>query len=712
MCLRRHLFKRWCFYLPYVIGALLLTATEMPAATITVTNGNDSGPGSLRQAIIAASPGDTITFAPSVTTVTLTSGELVINKNLIISGPGATRLTVTAEYTDYVYFRIINISSSTVTVSISGITISNGFAQSGPGGGGILSAGVLRLTGCTLSDNFADGQYGDVLGGGGVMNDNGIMTITGCTISNNGADVSIGGGGVLNENGTMTITGSTISNNDATPPTWSYDDSNGGGISNHSGSLSITNSTISGNRCSAYNGDPLFPAAAFAFGGGIDNSGSLTITNCTMSGNSAVAGGVSNSDTGYGGGISNGGNLQITSSTIAHNSASGDDFGVGGGINGFEPTRMGSSIIALNTASTGGPDYFTNGGELQSTGYNIIGNNADAVINSQPTDQIGTPAAPIDPLLGPLANNGGPTKTHTLLLGSPAIDKGNSGGLYVDQRRFHRPIDVPGIPNAVGGDGSDIGAFEFGSFLPRADFNVDGYPDYVLYNISTRQTAVWYLHNNIYQNAALGPSLPPGWMLIDVADFNGDSHPDYVLFNPNTHATVIWYLNNNVYLNSASGPPLPSGWQVVGTGDFNSDGKPDYALYHAGSRRTAIWYLNNNVYVAAAYGPTLPADWNLVGLADFNSDGKIDYLLFNSITRRSAIWYLNNNVYVGSRYGPTLTSGWQLRGTADYNRDGHPDYALDNVTTLRSAIWYLNNNVYIGGAYGPTLTAGWTLVAP
>src|SRR5204863_9754293 len=101
----------------------------------------------------------------------------------------------------------------------------------------------------------------------------------------------------------------------------------------HSGSLIITNSTISGNRCSSSNFDPFFPAATTALGGGADNSGSMTITNCTISGNSAVATGISTSDTGYGGGISNGGDLQITSSTIAHNSASGDDIGVGGGIN-------------------------------------------------------------------------------------------------------------------------------------------------------------------------------------------------------------------------------------------------------------------------------------------------------------------------------------------------------------------------------------------
>ena len=112
-----------------MIGALLLSATDMPAATITVTNGNDSGSGSLRQAILDASSGDTINFASSVTTVPLTGGELVVDKNVTIAGPGANRLTVTTNPSDFVSFRVFNIGSSTATVSISGITISDGFTR-------------------------------------------------------------------------------------------------------------------------------------------------------------------------------------------------------------------------------------------------------------------------------------------------------------------------------------------------------------------------------------------------------------------------------------------------------------------------------------------------------------------------------------------------------------------------------------------------------
>jgi hypothetical protein len=266
------------------------------------------------------------------------------------------------------------------------------------------------------------------------------------------------GGGVLNENGTMTITHCTISNNYADQSGYAFSEvSEGGGILNDSGgSLIITNSTISGNTSYATSLD-VFGQRGFAYGGGVHNSGSMTITNCTISGNSAV--GPTSLDTGYGGGISNGGNLQITSSTIVHNSATGGNGAFGGGIEGS--TRTDSSIIALNSASVG-PD-FTGAGGLESTGYNIIGNNADAVINSQPTDQIGTPAAPIHPLLYPLGDNGGPTLTYALHSGSPAINRGDPAAPPQDQRGYGR-LGVP-----------DVGAFEF-----------NGIPPTILGNISTR----------------------------------------------------------------------------------------------------------------------------------------------------------------------------------------------------------------------------------
>jgi hypothetical protein len=99
---------------------------------------------------------------------------------------------------------------------------------------------------------------------------------------------------------------------------------------------------------------------------------------------------------------------------------------------------------------------------------------------------------------------------------------------------------------------------------------------------------------------------------MDVADFDGDGNLDYLLFNPSTHQTAIWYLSGVTHIRSAYGPTLPSPWALTRTADFNGDGTPDYVLYNPSTGQTALWCLNNNVSIGSAYGPTLPAGWNPV----------------------------------------------------------------------------------------------------
>src|SRR5207253_2012292 len=146
---------------------------------------------------------------------------------------------------------------------------------------------------------------------------------------------------------------------------------------------------------------------------------------------------------------------------------------------------------------------------------------------------------------------------------------------------------------------------------PRYDFNGDGEPDYLLYNVSTRQTAIWYLNNNVFVAGTYAPTLPAGWRVVGVADFNGDSQPDYLLFNASTRQTAIWYLSGPTLISGAYGPMIASGYTLIGAADFNADGKPDYVLYSPSVQGTTLWYLDNNVFTGSANGPTLPAGWSL-----------------------------------------------------------------------------------------------------
>jgi hypothetical protein len=246
-----------------------------------------------------------------------------------------------------------------------------------------------------------------------------------------------------------------------------------------------------------------------------------------------------------------------------------------------------------------------------------------------------------------------------------------------------------------------------GPCASRYDFNGDGYPDLVLFNVNTLQTEIMYLNNNVPIGTAYGPTLPAGWSLIDEDDFNGDGHPDYLLFNSSTGQTAIVYMNNNVVIGVALGPTLPLGWQLIAAGDFNGDCEPDWVVYYPPAHVTVLAYMNNNVVVGVAVGPALPTGFNLVGVADFNGDGNIDYLLFNPTTGQTEILYLNNNVVIGSADGPTLPIGWTLEGTADFNHDGKPDYLIYYPPAHITVIAYMNNNAVVGVAVGPMLPDGY-----
>ena len=366
----------------------------VPANIIVVTNTADSGPGSLRDALAAANDGDIIAATGISGTILLTSGELQITHAVTINGPGAGSLAVDGNGT----FRVFD--NLTSGASISGFSITNGSAT-GDFGGGIFNEGgnsaTLRLSDCIVSGNSADF-------GGGIFNFNGALTVNNCTISGNGAAFS--GGGIVSS------------------------------ASGAAATLTITNSTISDNSATANDGGGILSGAA----GSVASIASVIVSNSTLSGNSA---------TGNGGAIANAADvgqfarLTITNSTISDNSATGN----GGGIYnaGAAEFQIGSTI--LNAGSSG--ENIFNSGRGTSLGYNLSSDDGAGILTGT-GDQINT-----DPMLGPLQDNGGPTFTHALLPGSPAIDAGDPSFApppFFDQRG-------PGF-DRVSGSGIDIGSFE------------------------------------------------------------------------------------------------------------------------------------------------------------------------------------------------------------------------------------------------------------
>jgi hypothetical protein len=256
---------------------------------------------------------------------------------------------------------------------------------------------------------IAGGTSTTTVNGGGVSSvftvNSGTVTLSGLTVTKGSDDR---GGGIYNS-GTLSINSSTVSGNSAPGGL-------GGGIYN-SGTLTIDSSTVSGNT-----------ASLGGLGGGIENNGgTLTINSSTVSANPAT----------LGGGISSSGALTINSSTVSSNTAS-----LGGGISNTGTATIGASILAGNTGSYGSPSCY--GGSFTSLGYNLTDDSTGAECGfTQPTDQAG-----VNPDLGPLAFNGGPTETQLPVASSPAVGvippNTTLGGVQVCPRTDQRGVASSG----------------------------------------------------------------------------------------------------------------------------------------------------------------------------------------------------------------------------------------------------------------------------
>lgn len=418
------------FYI--LISLILLSACPVFCAAFVVNNAGDtvdalagdgvcadsSGNCTLRAAIQTANElpdADEINFSlPAPATITLTLGALTISSSLTVSSAAAAGLTVQAGTTGNRVFTISDAGAVTLNrITVTGANVS---ASVRDGGGIFHTRGTLNLNGVIVRNNRA-------VRGGGIYSD-GTLNISDSTITQNTSqDIEVpfgeGGGIFAGTSAQVTITGSTISDNKSF---------GGGGILfSGANSATITNSTISGNTS----------GFAFIFG---SSGGGINAKNCS---------------------------LNLTNVTITNNND--EAFGGSGGI--YAPANSNSRIRARNTIIAGnnvsGNVVSDIIGAFISLGNNLIGKpgNSTGFINDVNGDKVG-----VNPLLAPLADNGGLTRTHAPLPNSPAVNAGNNCVVTAACSSDNPPQPLTTDQRGLGfsrqiGSAVDIGAFETSTFL-------------------------------------------------------------------------------------------------------------------------------------------------------------------------------------------------------------------------------------------------------
>jgi CSLREA domain-containing protein len=417
--------------------------------------------------------------------------------------------------------RVIQINGA-FPVTLSGVTVRNG--NTSGSGAGIYNGGLLTLNNSTVSGNSA------LFDGGGISNP-GTLTLNGSTVSGNNAG---GNGGGVHSSGTLTLNSSTVSGNTAgnfgsgingagtvTLNGSAVSDNTGSnfggalytaatatlnnsvvsanldfGIYNGGNNLTLSNSTVSANYLGLYNFgtasvDNTTVSGNLPYGGIVNFGSGVTVTGSTISGNVSAVG------QGFAAGIANSaGSVTVTNSTVSGNTSG---LGGTGGISNGGTFTLLSSTVANNTGSYGGilnnvgtfnikNSIVTNGctGTLTSNGYNLSSDATCSLTN--PGDIIDS-----DPLLGPLAYNGGPTQTHALLFGSPALNNGAHAcpAPAADQRGVSRPqgprcdigafeaLDTDGdaTPDAFDDNDDNDGVLDYADPCPLAAEDYDGFLD-------------------------------------------------------------------------------------------------------------------------------------------------------------------------------------------------------------------------------------------
>ncbi|MFN5857624.1 MAG: FG-GAP-like repeat-containing protein, partial [Pseudanabaenaceae cyanobacterium] len=623
-------------------------------ANFTVTNTNNSGAGSLRDAIAQANAlagADTISFAgvfsdgnTSNDTITLTS-ELSLNGDLTINGSGGDLVTISG-----------NNASRVFTV----------------GGGVNVTLNALTLIGGNAGGGF----------GGGIYN-NGTLTLTNSTLSNSTASA---GGGIWNQGGTLTLTNTTLSSNTAS--------GNGGGMTINGGTVTITNSTLNSNRA---NGD---------FGGGIDNNGNLTVSNSTFSGNSAANRGgalwnystLSLSNSTFSGNIApNGGGVYYQQGTITtlQNNLFADST-----ISNYTPnaTNLVGTAAALGLDSTlqnnGGPtqthallsgssaiNAATGGTSTDQRGIAAIGSRDIGAFEYQYQLPSVTVAAGINPVEG---NTNG---TFTITLDQPAPVGGltvnfSLAGTATNGTDYTLSQSASTNITAVTGSSFTIAAGATTATLAVVapndsiadpneivQINLMGGNSYILSNPNPQFTAA----------PAVGVGTSP--FAVTLGDVNGDGKLDLLTANLSSNDISVRLENGSGGFSGSTNIAVGTAPLAVSLGDVNGDGKLDFLAANGDSNDVSVRLGDGTGGFSGTTNIAVGGSPRSLTLGDVNGDGKLDFLAAN---------YLSNDVAVrlgdgNGNFSGTTNIAVGAQPTAIVLGDVNGEGKLDFLTTISNS---------------------------
>ena len=597
---------------PIIISAVVcltcisVAATLTTAATYTVTNANSQGPGSLRAAVASANStpdNDIIVFSING----CPSGICIITPSQLDVIAAGTLTITNPEGPQHLILR-------------GGYTAGRIF---------YVQAGAhLEVDGVTMQNG--EGYDGFELAYGGAVFNIGFIRISNCVLRSNIANA---GGAIANLAGTVEIIKSEITDNNAL--------SSGGGIFSLDGTMRVVDSTIANNLAGWSGGE--------GWGGGAmiaaysSYSWTVMFANCTISGNRTQTG----STGGLGGGVyllNSKVPVLFINATITNNFAAYGGAVAGDGL-------IGSSMLIRNTIVSGNsagsyPNISTNTVSVTDLGNNLVDQSA---------------------LLSTLANNGGPTRTHALLPGSPAINSGNNcvvtnngcgGGnpaLASDQRGAGRVGNV------------DIGAFEFQQQQPRLfDFDGDGKTD-----IGIIRGSEWWINassNGTTSVATIGSAedVPAP------ADFTGDGKTDVTVFSPKDNS---WQIIRSDNFTREVHPFGRSGDRIIPR-DYDGDGVGDIAVFRSSDRTWWIRQSRDGLKVV-----TFGLQGDLPVPADYDGDGKTDIAVFRP---SDGTWWIDRTTMGVVVF--TFGISTDKLVPADYTGDGKADVA---VWRPSNGYWYV-----------------------